>query len=112
MIADAELQDTQPAGPQSATVTQPAAASCASDGDRQTGSVLCIGVYYEQRHVHLESRPFGGHEITPVVMKFITYFMTMVLLFMTTLDHFMTNIVKFYVLYKITPVVMKSRRQS
>jgi len=51
MIADAELQDTQPAVPQSATVVQPVEASCALDGDRPTGSVLGIRAYYEQRHV-------------------------------------------------------------
>ena len=51
MIADAELQDTQPAVPRSATVAQPAEASCESDGDQLTGSVLGIRAYYEQRHV-------------------------------------------------------------
>ena len=51
IIADAELQDTQPAVLRSATVAQPAAASCALDGDRPTGSLLGIGAYYIQRHV-------------------------------------------------------------
>ena len=51
VLADDRLQDTQTVQPQPSTATQPAAAWCVSDGDRQAGSFVDIGTGIALRHV-------------------------------------------------------------
>ena len=54
---------------------------------------------------HLESRLFRCHEIITSVMK---YLITAVIIFMTVIYHFMTVVMRYYIMYQIVFGVMNS----